>query len=195
MLEIKGITVPAILVKLDPKKSLEENLAEIEDRFSTGMFRDSIVILDYGGMTLSSEDYNSLKSIFCKYGVQLITSKKYKTMDSRQRIDRKSLKIVNKTLRSGQKIEYDGSVVVLGDVNPDAYIVASGNVIVMGSLRGVVHAGAGGDESAVVMALRFSPQQVRIAGYITRSPDNIEEVSYPEMAYIEDERIVIEKIK
>jgi septum site-determining protein MinC len=68
--------------------------------------------------------------------------------------ERKSLKVVNKTLRSGQRIEHDGDVLIIGDVNPDAYVIASGNIIVMGTLRGIAHAGARGDETAVVMALK-----------------------------------------
>ncbi|MDQ7056788.1 MAG: septum site-determining protein MinC [Persephonella sp.] len=80
-------------------------------------------------------------------------------------------------------------------MNPDAYIIASGNVIVMGTLRGIVHAGANGDETATVMALKLIPQQLRIASFLTRSPDNQEVPDYPEKAYIENQQIVIERIK
>ena len=108
----------------------------------------------------------------------------------------KNLKIINKTVRSGQKIEYEGDILILGDVNPDAYIVASGNIIVMGALRGVAHAGANGDENAQIIALKLIPQQLRIAGYYTRSPDedNVGDPNYPERAYIEGNQIYIEKI-
>lgn len=65
----------------------------------------------------------------------------------------------------------------------------------MGTLRGVVHAGANGDETAVVMALKLKPQQLRIASYITRSPDEpLEEPEYPEKAFVENNQIFIEKI-
>jgi Septum formation inhibitor len=70
----------------------------------------------------------------------------------------------------------------------------------MGNLRGVVHAGANGDETAVVMALKLRPQQIRISNYIARSPDEPdvkaeESSNSPEIAYIEKNAIVIDKIK
>jgi len=70
---------------------------------------------------------------------------------------------VNRTLRSGTRIEFPGHVVVLGDVNPGAEIVAEGNVIIWGRLRGMVHAGAKGNKDAVICALDLSPTQLRIA--------------------------------
>lgn len=70
---------------------------------------------------------------------------------------------LDRTLRSGTRIEFAGHVVVLGDVNPGAEIIAEGNVIVWGRLRGVVHAGTSDRREVVVCALDFSPMQLRIA--------------------------------
>lgn len=70
---------------------------------------------------------------------------------------------LDRTLRSGTRIEFAGHVVVLGDVNPGAEIVAGGNVIIWGRLRGMVHAGSKGNREAVICALDFSPMQLRIA--------------------------------
>jgi len=78
--------------------------------------------------------------------------------------------LVHRTLRSGNKISYQGHVVVLGDVNPGGEVVASGSVVIWGKLRGTVHAGAEGDETAVVCALDMSPMQLRIADLISVSP-------------------------
>ena len=77
---------------------------------------------------------------------------------------------LHRTLRSGQVIRHPGHVIVLGDVNPGAEIVAGGNIVVWGHLRGVVHAGAGGDEGVRVCALDLAPTQLRIAGRIAVSP-------------------------
>jgi len=74
---------------------------------------------------------------------------------------------MDRTLRSGTRIEFAGHVVVLGDVNPGAEILAEGNIIVWGRLRGMVHAGSKGDREAVVCALDFSPMQLRIADEAT----------------------------
>jgi len=73
-------------------------------------------------------------------------------------------------LRSGQSIRYNGSVVVMGDVNPGSEIIAHGNVIVMGSLKGMAHAGALGDDTCIISALTLQPTQLRIATFITSVP-------------------------
>lgn len=78
--------------------------------------------------------------------------------------------LVQRTLRSGHSIRHPGHVIVVGDVNPGAEIIAGGHVVVWGHLRGVVHAGAAGDEKAMVCALDLSPTQLRIAGHIAVSP-------------------------
>lgn len=101
--------------------------------------------------------------------------------------------LVKRTLRSGQRVDFGGNVIVLGDVNPGAEIVAGGDIVVMGSLRGVAHAGAFGDDSAVVVAFRLSPSQLRIADRISRSPDSaLANPGLPEVAKISKGAIVIE---
>lgn len=104
--------------------------------------------------------------------------------------------LVQRTLRSGQSIYYNGNVVILGDVNPGAEVTATGNIIVMGFLRGLVHAGAGGDENAVIMAFHLQPTQLRIANHITRPPDNeMIDADYPEMARIKGGVVTIESFQ
>ncbi|MEW5954801.1 MAG: septum site-determining protein MinC [Bacillota bacterium] len=101
--------------------------------------------------------------------------------------------LVQRTLRSGQSIYYDGNVVILGDVNPGSEVVATGNIVVMGILRGVVHAGATGSEDAVIVALRLQPTQLRIANHITRAPDGeAADVDHVEWARIKNGVVTIE---
>ena len=101
--------------------------------------------------------------------------------------------LIQRTLRSGQSVSHDGNIVLLGDVNPGAELVATGNIIVLGALRGVVHAGANGDERAIVIAFKLLPTQLRIADHITRAPDN-EQVNskQPEIASIKGGVVTIE---
>jgi len=75
--------------------------------------------------------------------------------------DKKPCLLINHSVRSGNKLNYNGNVVIFGDVNPGSEITAAGDIIIMGSLRGVVHAGAKGDESSVIMAYRLNPVQLR----------------------------------
>lgn len=91
-------------------------------------------------------------------------------------------------LRSGMSLEYDGTIVLLGDVNPGAQIKASGNIIVLGALKGIAHAGCLGEPEAYVFALNMNPIQLRIGDLITRFPDGERSKSLknPEYAYVED---------
>lgn len=97
--------------------------------------------------------------------------------------------LVHRTLRSGYKLEYPGHVTVVGDVNAGAEVVASGSIIVWGRLRGVVHAGAEGDESAFVCALVLAPTQLRIAGQIAIPPKPTGHPQ-PEIASLRDGQVV-----
>lgn len=105
--------------------------------------------------------------------------------------------LLKKTLRSGQSVRYNGNVVVFGNVNPGAEVVATGDIIVAGSLKGVAHAGACGDESAIIAAYSLAPTQLRIAGFLARPPEAEDSKrnaapGCPEMAKVKDGLIVIE---
>ena len=98
------------------------------------------------------------------------------------------------TVRSGQRIESQRDIVIIGDVNPGSELVAVGSIAVMGTLRGLAHAGATGDESAVVVALKLRPRQLRIGSRIAISPEDDNASDYPEMARVRDGEIVIEPV-
>lgn len=99
--------------------------------------------------------------------------------------------LVKRTLRSGFRLNHPGHVVVIGDVNPGAEIIAGGDVLVWGRLRGMVHAGAEGDESAVVCALDLAPTQLRIAGFIAITPKRRGKPQ-PELARVLNGQVVAE---
>lgn len=100
--------------------------------------------------------------------------------------------LLQETIRSGRSIYHEGHVVIIGDVNPGAEITAGGNVIVWGRLRGLVHAGALGDETAVICALHFVPTQLRIADQIAIPPDDRRHNPIPEQAAIQEGQIIVE---
>jgi septum site-determining protein MinC len=99
---------------------------------------------------------------------------------------------LRRTVRSGQAIHHDSSVVVLGDVNPGAEIVAAGDILVWGVLRGMVHAGYPDNENAIVCSLLLAPLQLRIANLLSRPPEGFEVQARPEFATIRDGQIVVE---
>ncbi|RLT34260.1 MAG: hypothetical protein DWI57_16905, partial [Chloroflexi bacterium] len=107
------------------------------------------------------------------------------------------------TLRSGQVFRHAGTVMVVGDVNPGAEVISGGDIFVWGKLRGIVHAGAMGNERAVVCAIDFEPIQLRIAGYIAMSPKTVtsepgrwfwkkDAVEKPEVARVMGKQIVVD---
>ncbi len=104
-------------------------------------------------------------------------------------------KIVRKSMRSGVGIEYDGNVIVIGDVNPGAEISAGGNVIVMGKLRGMVHAGKFGNKDTYIIAEKLVPTQLRIANVIARAPEeeNLNELR-TEIASLKSGQMSIEEL-
>lgn len=101
--------------------------------------------------------------------------------------------LIMRNLRSGQTIQYQGDIVVVGDVNPGAEIISEGNIIVMGKLRGVAHAGSSGKEDAYILAYRLQPTQLRICNHVSRAPENEHPIDYPEIAQYSPNGIYIEK--
>ena len=101
-------------------------------------------------------------------------------------------------IRGGDSLEKDKSIIVLGDVNPNATISSDGNIIVLGSLKGIAQAGASGNRNAFIFALDMQPSQLRIADSIARAadPDTKDDVflSGPMIAYLEQGNIVIETV-
>ena len=98
-----------------------------------------------------------------------------------------------RTLRSGASVRFDGDLYLFGDVNPGAQVIATGNVTVLGGLKGMVHAGAAGEEDACIFALNLRPTQLRIGRKIAVAPDRSSaSVPLPEMASVIGDQIVIE---
>lgn len=99
--------------------------------------------------------------------------------------------LIKHVVRSGRVVRHHGHVVVVGDVNPGGEIIAGGDIIVWGSLRGMAHAGAFGDSSAMIAALDMQPLQLRIAQVVGRRDENTTVAKGPEVARVVDESIVV----
>jgi len=100
--------------------------------------------------------------------------------------------LFRRTLRSGRTIHSDGHVIVFGDVNPGAKVIALGDIVVWGKLRGFAHAGASGDESAIICALEMSPSQLRIADFFAASPAGKRGGLKPAIARVRGNKITVE---
>ena len=101
---------------------------------------------------------------------------------------------LRQTLRSGQTVSHKGHLIIIGDVNPGAEVMAEGDITVWGSLRGIAHAGIGGNVDCEIRALNLQPIQIRIAHAIARAPDK-PRMSYSASHGPETARIVAGKIR
>ena len=95
------------------------------------------------------------------------------------------------SLRSGQRIEVEGSIVIIGDVNSGGEVIASDNIVVLGSLRGLAHAGAKGNKQAIIAAEIFDSVQVRIANIVKEIDRDEEPLHRDSYICIEDDKIII----
>lgn len=188
--QIKGIN-DGLLVTLgdgDWAVLREHLLRNIEER--SAFFQGARVALDVGSHALKAAELGALRDKLGDFGISLtavistsgVTEKTALMLgiatqiqvprkpifpalpEEEPTVNPDSAVFVQRTLRSGVKIENAASVVVLGDVNPGAEIIAGGNVIIWGRLRGSVHAGCEGNETAIVCALEMTPMSLRIAG-------------------------------
>ena len=109
--------------------------------------------------------------------------------------EEKKLLVINRTVRGGQEIQTRGSVMICGNVNPGAQIIAGGSIDIRGTCKGMVHAGAYGDNTAFIVADRLMPTQIRIADRIAQPPEQAEKPTVAERASLVDGKIVIEPIE
>jgi septum site-determining protein MinC len=210
---IKGIN-EGLLITLD-EGSWEEIFPSLLEHLDSkpDFFRGARAILRLGARPLYAADLARLRSALADRGLtlQTVLSESEPTLNAARSLGLETelpireeeetpldtaltgadAMVVRQTLRSGNSVQFAGSVLVLGDVNPGAEIVASGSVVVWGRLSGTVHAGAQGDESAIVCALDLSPMQLRIAGRIATSPPR-RGTWHPETASLRDGKLVAE---
>jgi septum site-determining protein MinC len=186
--------------------SFEEHVMTLQKRLaeSKGFFKGAGVRLQFGKRVFHPEEWKTLTGLLQNAGMVLEVA-------SEEERPKKALKnpavhesqnylntlTVKQTIRSGQRIEYDGNLLITGDVNPGGEVIAAGDIIVLGKLRGTAHAGALGNRKAHIIALHLKPLQIRIADVFTRAPETVKKndpkKDFPEVARIKDGFIIVEK--
>lgn len=204
-------------IRLKPVAALWDDVLralQVALQDAEAFFRGGRVILEMGERELSKSELVTLRTILDQYDMELwavlsdndITIRTARAYGIRTRLPRSTKAVpetssappganallVERTLRSGQSLSFPGHITLLGDINPGGEVIAGGNVIVWGKVRGVIHAGALGDESACICALELAPSQLRIAGHINRAPDDRRRKARPEIARIIDGHIIAE---
>lgn len=203
MLKVKGINDSLVMVF--EKGSFAEYLKLIEEKVIANkqLFSGSRVIFQGEGLkSLSHDELMELQKLCLDNGMILNNtdttnaSPKKPPQPNKPDVaipnDNNNL-IIQKNLRSGQKVHSEGSVVIWGDVHESAEITAAGDIIVLGKLAGIAHAGYYGNEEGIVFALNLVPSQIRIGNVISRASDDQGKRPYPEIAFLEEGNICVQE--
>ena len=146
--------------------------------------KDQKIIKKVIGKYFKSEVKFTETEILGLYGIRKPFQKEIATSET---------KFYRHSLRSGQKIEFSGSIVVLGDVHFGAEVIAGENIIVLGTLRGLAHAGAKGNKEAIISAGSIETTQIRISNIIRNCDlSEFENAIIKTNAYVDKDEIVID---
>lgn len=176
---------------LDPNIPFQELLKAVVEKFqeSEKFFKNSKLGISFEGRKLTQEEENRIIDaitentsieILCVVDNDEENAEKMKKQVEAycEAIEEQYAKGIGKqgefykgTLRSGQVLESEASITILGDVNPGAKVVSGGNIVVLGALKGNAHAGAYGNQECFIVALDMDPIQIQIGELIAKSPD------------------------
>lgn len=180
--------------QLDIMESLKKKLAELKK-----LYKDEKTPIKVTGKILKNKEIDDIQDLIkSKIDVDIeFDMPKSLGLHSIKRTFQKEIatsetKFHTGSLRSGQKMETEGSLVILGDVNSGAEVIASDNIVVLGNLRGLAHAGAKGNKQAIIAAGLLDTVQIRIAN-IVKEIDREEELMHKQAhVYVQDDKIIIE---
>lgn len=205
---IKG-TKSGIIVVLDSKMDFTELKSRIAEKFksSAKFLGNAKMALSFEGRELTNEEQREILDVINENSdlqiVCIVDMDKEKEALLSKSLNDKLLELSTNTgqfykgnLRSGQVLEVESSIIVIGDVNNGAKIVSKGNVVILGALKGNVFAGAAGNQKSFVVALDMEPVQIRIADIIARAPDKKtkETVKEAKIAFVDEGNIYIETL-
>lgn len=164
-----------VIIKISEEAIQKEILADLKKKMAElkKLYQDDKTPILVMGKTFNDEEMEQIKEVIQKalkvevefdspkilglHGIKSTFSKEIATSET---------KFHRGSLRSGQKIEFEGSLVILGDVNAGAEVLAGENIVVLGILRGMAHAGAKGNKEAIIAAASIEAAQIRIANIV-----------------------------
>lgn len=204
-----------IVLYLDPELPFENVLTDIEDKFreSSSFFKDAKMALSIKGRVLSEAEelmvleaisQNSLLKIICLVGDDEDTNQHFvkalQQTDSEQNDSSSSDgQFYRGTLKNGEILETESSIVILGDVYPGCAIISAKDIIILGGLFGEAYAGGNGNPGHYVAALEMSPEKLKIGDFKYNTKEKISRWSIrakvqPKIAYVKAEKVVIDPI-
>ncbi len=183
-------------IKIDDNAEQKEIIGELKKKMMElkNLYKDDKTPILITGKILKNKEMDEIQNLIKKFidvqidfdspkvlGLHGIKKTFYKEVATSE------TKFHKGSLRSGQRIEFEGSLVIIGDVNAGAEVIAGENIVVLGILRGLAHAGAKGNKDAVIEASEIEAVQIRIADKvkeIEKDTDTIRKVKTS--AYIND---------
>lgn len=193
-----------VVIKIQEDANEEIIIKELEKKVPQlkKLYKEEKLPIDVIGKTLKNSEMDEIQRIIkSKIDVE-IEFETPKTLGLHsikktfsKNIENSETKFYKGSLRSGQKLEYEGSLAVLGDVNAGAEVIAGENIIILGNLRGLAHAGAKGNKQAIIAANIIDCPQIRIANIIKEQSKNKEEqlLGFSKYAFInENDEIILE---
>ena len=176
-------------------ESLEEKIEELKN-----LYKDDTTPIKITGKVLKNKEMEEIQRIIKEKIDVKIEFESPKTLglagikkSFNQEIKTSETKFNKGSLRSGQRLEYEGSIVIIGDVNAGAEVIAGENIVILGDLRGLAHAGAKGNKSAIIATNKIDCPQIRIADKIKEFEKEENQEKTQSYAYINDQgEIIIE---
>lgn len=199
---------------LDEELPFSELLGEVAAKFkeASHFFKDASMALSFEGRVLSEQEErqlintihaNSSLNVVCIIGKNDETNKNYvkalQKLSEHQRALDNAGQFYKGTLKDGQIIETENSIIILGDVYPGASVYSSKDIIIIGGLFGQAFAGGNGDPGHFVIALEMSPEKLKIGDFKYKTSEKqskwpIKPRIQPKIAYVVDGRVMMEPI-
>lgn len=203
-----------IVLHLDPELPFDAILSDIGEKFrqSSGFFKDAQMALSIKGRGLSEEEekqildtisQNSNLTILCLVGEDDETNQKFvkalgQTDFSGESENGSEGQFYRGSLKNGQILETESSIVILGDVYPGSAIISAKDIIILGGLFGEAYAGGNGNPGHYVVALEMSPEKLKIGDFKYSSKEkakwSIRPKMQPKIAYIKDHKVVMDSL-
>lgn len=202
-----------IVLHLDPDLPFDQLLADVGEKFreSSSFFKDAKMALSLKGRVLSDFEeqqildaitQNSELRILCLTGEDDETNQTFVKALRQADFTGESAdgngQFYRGTLRNGQVLETESSIVVLGDVYPGSAIISARDIIVLGGLFGEAYAGGNGSSAHYVVALEMSPEKLKIGDFKYHAKEKskwgIKPKVQPKIAYVKNQKIVMDSL-
>ena len=203
-----------IVLHLSEADTFEEILQEtaIHFRESRDFFKDAKMALSIKGRKLTEEEENTLLNIISENSDIHILC----LVSDDEDTDRMFIKAISETdfsedgngnsagqfykgtLKNGEVLETEYSIVILGDVYPGSAIISARDIIVLGGLYGEAYAGGNGSDGHYVAALEMSPEKLKIGDFKYHAKEKskwgIKPKVQPKIAYVKNKKIVMDSL-